>query len=1146
MNNRFVKRMVSVLLVLVMLISMLSVSFVTSSAKDTQQQVGMGFFATAAAEKMLELGLRTACGITLKLGETADGEVNKAVESFSKWFLMDAAETAAYETKQLCEEILKELAVIEEKITDYTTEISSQIAGSTAAKKKELHNTRWSEDVTGIIDKNGMTDVYNRYCEYFIIANLKEMGLPEDESYMEALNSIWEGLTGKSKITEADITEEAYITAENEFKKALFAMYNVNAKPDSESAQAAVYGSTTVNDVFAKTISELCSKFVVKGGGSIDSQQSCVETAATYAFFALPYAHQQYDYINSMANKQVMVVMMLEMANNEFLNYQGEYLADDSNWAEKENINSGNLNISYKQLKESYVEQANNVAEQATLMFDSNITVDIEAYNSTQKTFTTKLSSYMTPQDAVPVDLTLNNYKESVDYTSELNKNNSNTAVINDSQKSNKIYTNKVMRFNRVMVGGTSGEVYYILDPTQFSDSSANEIGIVDHNINRKSDVIDLYGNIHVTSCDYRNLISSMSDGANTYSCPNSSEVYNGKGGVLSNLFDTPTFAFSGFIPETFLSPYVPAKKSGESYILTSTYHHDYSGGAIYTKYADMDLIKASQGDNNSTISVGNYSFENLKFNNGGHDHSYALVLDNKNNVDIYMQSANVSKVDAGNTIEDFYLVNNGDVFTNEITSIESTMAANSATAKIKAGNNIALRFKLSKDSTFVSLKCVRNNVSATETVLVNSFDELSTFEKTDDGYYEFNYHMPYSNATFVLETKEYVPDLQKDDNGNYVIGTYDDLYTMYEAVNGGYSGFVDASYVVTNDIVVPDGEQWTTPIGDAFSPFKGTFDGQGYTISGLNTSGEEQINCYGLFGIIQNATVKNVNLADIDYYADAYSVGAVCGEAYTSTISNCTAGGKISSVYPYSDIGGIVGFSYGSTIEKCINRCEVDTDGSEIGGICGTNEGTILNCANYASIKGSENAYNVSGIAGRSSGDVSDCFNVGSISTDGGETYNIASDCVDNCYYLDTAKAGDDGTAKSIDAFNSGEVTYLLNEGIVHGVQVWYQNVDYAQPYDEYPVFDKNENNIVFKVNRGDKHYSNTLIDFIYGDVDFDGEVTIFDATIIQRYLAKYFDLPISAKLAAEVNSDGVINISDVSTIQRYLAKYVDELPIK
>ena len=60
-----------------------------------------------------------------------------------------------------------------------------------------------------------------------------------------------------------------------------------------------------------------------------------------------------------------------------------------------------------------------------------------------------------------------------------------------------------------------------------------------------------------------------------------------------------------------------------------------------------------------------------------------------------------------------------------------------------------------------------------------------------------------------------------------------------------------------------------------------------------------------------------------------------------------------------------------------------------------------------------------------------------------------------------------------------------------------------------------------------------------ILGDVDEDGEVSIIDATLIQRHLA---EIPVYAynEAAADIDGDGSVSIIDVTYIQRYLAQLV------
>ena len=69
---------------------------------------------------------------------------------------------------------------------------------------------------------------------------------------------------------------------------------------------------------------------------------------------------------------------------------------------------------------------------------------------------------------------------------------------------------------------------------------------------------------------------------------------------------------------------------------------------------------------------------------------------------------------------------------------------------------------------------------------------------------------------------------------------------------------------------------------------------------------------------------------------------------------------------------------------------------------------------------------------------------------------------------------------------------------------------------------------------------------DFILGDADNDGRVTIFDATAIQRFLAELSVLSFN-EAAADTDSSGDIEIADATRIQRFLAEMcnVDGSPL-
>lgn len=77
---------------------------------------------------------------------------------------------------------------------------------------------------------------------------------------------------------------------------------------------------------------------------------------------------------------------------------------------------------------------------------------------------------------------------------------------------------------------------------------------------------------------------------------------------------------------------------------------------------------------------------------------------------------------------------------------------------------------------------------------------------------------------------------------------------------------------------------------------------------------------------------------------------------------------------------------------------------------------------------------------------------------------------------------------------------------------------------------------------------YINTLTTKNYkcGDANFDKQITVSDATYIQRILARLQeDISEENKICADVDNDGSFTIRDATFIQRYLARFNDKLPI-
>ena len=215
---------------------------------------------------------------------------------------------------------------------------------------------------------------------------------------------------------------------------------------------------------------------------------------------------------------------------------------------------------------------------------------------------------------------------------------------------------------------------------------------------------------------------------------------------------------------------------------------------------------------------------------------------------------------------------------------------------------------------------------------------------------------------------------------GYYEIGNADQLFWFAQQVN--VKGNKDIKGALTADINLKN-KPWT-PIGamGEANSFRGVFDGQNYTIRGLNVEGSE--NGVGFFGEVRTGTVKNFTIygevvvnAEVDYVGGV--IGSICGlnrendlERNGAVIQNITSYVNVTAkAHGIGMIGGFVGYAdHQSLIEKCswygtFDAGEYRVD-SGAGGFIGkiqenTSEVTIRNCAAYGTIKTDyvKNSYN-------------------------------------------------------------------------------------------------------------------------------------------------------------------------------------------
>ena len=229
-----------------------------------------------------------------------------------------------------------------------------------------------------------------------------------------------------------------------------------------------------------------------------------------------------------------------------------------------------------------------------------------------------------------------------------------------------------------------------------------------------------------------------------------------------------------------------------------------------------------------------------------------------------------------------------------------------------------------------------------------------------------------------------------------FTLTTSAELLGLAKLVDDGKT-FSGKTVKLGGDIVFNEGtaSAWATtapeniwnPIGDVDSPFSGTFDGQGYTISGLYVPATAD-SYIGLIASASGATVKNVRIENsyfansaaanhwggtasvvgyvvgnttfTDIYSDAIivstngHVGGICGRVAncTASFTNCWYAGKLTgSDYPNGGIlGGTTGAGPKVTVTNCAFTGILGGTGIRKGGIIGhliasSADSTITNC---------------------------------------------------------------------------------------------------------------------------------------------------------------------------------------------------------
>ncbi|WP_127341337.1 CARDB domain-containing protein [Halorubrum sp. 48-1-W] len=245
------------------------------------------------------------------------------------------------------------------------------------------------------------------------------------------------------------------------------------------------------------------------------------------------------------------------------------------------------------------------------------------------------------------------------------------------------------------------------------------------------------------------------------------------------------------------------------------------------------------------------------------------------------------------------------------------------------------------------------------------------------------------------------------------VSGNLDGNFTLVVDLNETTAGYDAVARETANS------DKGFDPIGDSGTPFTGTFDGNGHTISGLSIDRGDDV---GLFGETETgSSMTDVTLESPDVIGE-HDVGPLVGASYGDITEGTVDGGDVTTDIGTDEeahVGGLVGTIYDGTIERSTTSITIDADGNdEVGGLSGdmAGEGTVRESSATSDV--TNGGEKIGGLLGDANADatITESFATGSLDGDGsigglvGREDGGSVDVSDS--YWDTEATGEDETA--------------------------------------------------------------------------------------------------------------------------------------
>ena len=167
-----------------------------------------------------------------------------------------------------------------------------------------------------------------------------------------------------------------------------------------------------------------------------------------------------------------------------------------------------------------------------------------------------------------------------------------------------------------------------------------------------------------------------------------------------------------------------------------------------------------------------------------------------------------------------------------------------------------------------------------------------------------------YFVGTWVTEVRTqpdegYTIDAQ---TGDVTISTKQGLAWAISVVNGenGQTPAPSTNFTLADDIDMDD-NIWE-PIGTKDVPYTGTFNGNGYVVTGLRSPLNETN--LGMFGVTERATISDFVATANFQGGTVTNMGAIIGNMKGGTLNNVEAAGEVVGTASTKNIGGLVGLT--------------------------------------------------------------------------------------------------------------------------------------------------------------------------------------------------------------------------------------------